>query len=46
MAADGIVRLSKIEVHPQHLGEYMTYAAEVGEISPRTESITSFNKKP
>ncbi len=37
MAADGIVRLSKIEVHPQHLDEYMKYAAEVGEISLLTE---------
>lgn len=37
MAADGIVRLSKIEVYPQHLNEYMKYATEVGEISLRTE---------
>lgn len=37
MAADGIVRLSKIEVYPQYLDEYMKYAAEVGEISLRTE---------
>src|SRR5699024_5074723 len=37
MAADGIVRLFKIEVYPQHLDEYMRYAAEVGEISLRTE---------
>ena len=37
MTADGIVRLSKIEVYPQYLGEYMKYAAEVGEISLRTE---------
>lgn len=37
MTADGIVRLSKIEVYPQHLDEYMKYAAEVGEISLRTE---------
>lgn len=37
MAADGIVRLSKIEVYPQSLNEYMNYAAEVGEISLRTE---------
>ena len=36
MAADGIVRLSKIEVHPQYLNEYMRYATEVGEISLRT----------
>lgn len=37
MQADGIVRLSKIEVHPQYLDEYMNYATEVGEISLRTE---------
>lgn len=37
MSADGIVRLSKIEVYPQHLDEYMKYAIEVGEISLRTE---------
>lgn len=37
MAADGIVRLSKIEVYPEHMEEYMKYAAEVGEISLRTE---------
>jgi len=37
MTADGIVRLSKIEVYPQHLDEYMKYATEVGEISLRTE---------
>ncbi len=38
MQADGIVRLSKIEVYPQHLDEYMKYAAEVGEVSLHTES--------
>ena len=37
MTADGIVRLSKIEVYPQHLDEYMKYATEVGEVSLRTE---------
>ena len=37
MTADGIVRLSKIEVYPEHLDEYMKYAVEVGEISLRTE---------
>ena len=37
MIADGIVRLSKIEVYPQHLDEYMKYATEVGEVSLRTE---------
>ena len=30
MSADGIVRLSKIEVYPQYLDEYMKYAIEVG----------------
>ena len=37
MNIDGIVRLSKIEVYPQYLDEYMKYATEVGEISLRTE---------
>lgn len=37
MTADGTVRLSKIEVYPQYLDEYMKYAAEVGEVSLRTE---------
>lgn len=37
MQADGIVRLSKIEVYPEHLNEYMKFATEVGEISLRTE---------
>ena len=37
MAADGIVRLSKIEVRPEYLDEYMRFAAEVGEVSLRTE---------
>ncbi len=37
MAADGIVRMSKIEVYPQYLDEYMKYATEVGETSLRTE---------
>ena len=37
MADDGIVRLSKIEVYPQFLSEYMKYVTEVGEISLRTE---------
>ena len=37
MAADGIVRLSKVEVYPQYLDEYIKYATEVGEISLRTE---------
>ena len=37
MTADGIVRLSKIEVYPQYLDAYIKYATEVGEISLRTE---------
>ena len=37
MTADGIVRLSKIEVWPQFLNEYIQYVTEVGEISLRTE---------
>ncbi len=37
MQTDGIVRLSKIEVYPEHLEEYKKFAAEVGEISLRTE---------
>lgn len=37
MAADGIVRLSKIEIYPQYLDAYLRYAAEVGEVSLRTE---------
>lgn len=37
MTANGIVRLSKIEVFQQYLDEYMKYAAEVGEVSLRSE---------
>ena len=37
MAVDGIVRLSKIEVWPQFVDEYIKYVTEVGEISLRTE---------
>lgn len=37
MQADGIVRLSKIEVEPKYLDEYMKFAVEVGEVSLRTE---------
>lgn len=37
MQADGIVRLSKIEVYPEYLSEYMEYAKEVGEVSLKTE---------
>lgn len=38
MAADGIVRLSKIEVYSQYLDEYMKFAVEVGTKSLRTET--------
>ena len=37
MAADGIVRLSKIEIYPQFLDEYIECVTEVGEVSLRTE---------
>jgi quinol monooxygenase YgiN len=37
MATDGIVRLSKIEVYPQYLDEYLEFAVEVGTKSLRTE---------
>ena len=37
MQANGIVRLSKIEVEPKCLDEYMKFATEVGEVSLRTE---------
>lgn len=37
MATDGIMRLSKIEVWPEYLEEYMKYAVEVGEVSLRIE---------
>ncbi|MDE6279023.1 MAG: antibiotic biosynthesis monooxygenase [Paramuribaculum sp.] len=37
MQADGIVRLSKIQVNPDYLDEYMKYAVEVGTISLETE---------
>ena len=37
MQEDGIVRLSKIQVNPAYLDEYMKYAVEVGTISLLTE---------
>lgn len=37
MSTDGITRLSKIEVFPQWIEEYMKYAVEVGAISLQTE---------
>ena len=37
MQKDGIVRLSKIQVNPDYLEEYMKYAVEVGTVSLETE---------
>ncbi|MCM1168484.1 MAG: antibiotic biosynthesis monooxygenase [Bacteroides sp.] len=37
MQADGIIRLSKIEVFPEYLDAYKEFATEVGEVSLRTE---------
>lgn len=37
MSSDGIIRLSKVEVNPAYLDEYMKFATEVGEISLLTE---------
>lgn len=37
MAEDGIVRLSKVEVYPEYLDEYLVFAAKVGETSLQTE---------
>ena len=37
MQNDGIVRLSKIQVNPEYLDEYMKYAVEVGTISLEKE---------
>lgn len=37
MTESGIVRLSKIEVYPQYIDEYLKYAMEVGTISLQTE---------
>ena len=37
MQSDGIVRLSKIQVKPEYLDEYLKYAVEVGTISLETE---------
>ena len=37
MQDDGIVRLSKIQVNPDYIDEYMQYAMEVGTISLETE---------
>lgn len=37
MQPDGFVRLSKIEVSPQWINEYMQFAIEVGTVSLQTE---------
>ena len=37
MSADGIVRLSKIEVYPQYIDEYLKFAVEVGTKSLQSE---------
>lgn len=37
MTDSGIVRLSKIEVYPQYIDEFLKYAVEVGTISLKTE---------
>lgn len=37
MQADGIVRLSRVEVYPEYLDEYLKMAAEVGQTSLLTE---------
>lgn len=37
MQPDGIVRLSRIEVYPEALDEYMAFAMEVGTVSLQTE---------
>lgn len=37
MQKDGIVRLSKIQVNPKYLDEYIKYAMEVGTVSLETE---------
>lgn len=37
MQPDGIVRLSKIEVYPDYLDQYLNYAVEVGTVSLTTE---------
>lgn len=37
MQPDGIVRLSKIQVNPDYIDDYMKYAIEVGTVSLETE---------
>lgn len=38
LQGDAIVRLSRVEVYPEHLEEYLKFATEVGETSLRTEA--------
>lgn len=37
MQADGIIRLSRVEVYPEYLDQYLVMAAEVGQTSLLTE---------
>lgn len=37
MTEDSIVRLSKVEVYPEYLEEYLKFAVKVGEVSLETE---------
>ncbi|MDO4318958.1 MAG: flavin reductase [Bacteroidales bacterium] len=37
MQPDGIIRLSRVEVYPEYIDEYMEFATEVGEISLMNE---------
>ena len=37
MRADGIVRLSRVEVYPEYIDEYLNFAKQVGETSLRIE---------
>lgn len=37
MESDGIIRLSRIEIYPQYLTEYLEYVIEVGQVSLLTE---------
>lgn len=34
---DGVIRLSKIEVYPEFIGEYLKFAVEVGKVSLQME---------
>lgn len=37
MESDGIIRLTRIEIYPQYLTEYLKYVTEVGQVSLLTE---------